>query len=273
MISSRPHVDEQIDAWLDGRLDALARHAFETHLESCARCRRLRDGLLATRNALRKAIADEPVSPAVVGRLRAALDREDAAPTAPAPTRGSTLRRLGWALAAAVAFVALALGLRPGAVSGPSAVDAILAEHERLSVGPLPEQLRVVDAAQLERRWSVAELDFPTRVLDLASMGLHLAGGDAPPLGTSRAARAFYEDATGVLACWMFRAAAAVVPAAAERLSHGGFEFHVFRRAGRTLVLWREGEVVCALVGSGDPRRIVELAFAKAMAPARARET
>jgi hypothetical protein len=50
--------------------------------------------------------------------------------------------------------------------------------------------------------------------------------------------------------------------------SHRGFDFSIPRRGGRTVVLWREGDVVCALAARGDPESVVALAFAKAMAPA-----
>jgi hypothetical protein len=59
----------------------------------------------------------------------------------------------------------------------------------------------------------------------------------------------------------------AASPAADERLTHQGFEFLVYRRNDLTLVFWQEREegVMCVLVGDGDPRAVIQLAFAKAV--------
>jgi anti-sigma factor RsiW len=273
MTDQRTHVDDRIDDWIDGRLDTAERRELEEHLASCERCRALRDGLLAVREAVRRSAVAPPatdLAPALSGWL----DAEDAAAgsagprTAGAPARRSAAVRL--AAAAALAAAALAAALWFTGERGPSEdpVVAAFADFTALAAGALPGALVTRDGAEVEARWRSAELPFPVRLIDLSMMGIEVAGGDVSLLGGRRAARAVYRAPHGWIVCWMFEAAGAPRWAPSdERARHGGFEFEIHRRPGATLVLWREGAVVCLLVGGGDPQSILALARAKAMAP------
>jgi anti-sigma factor RsiW len=297
-----PHVDHRLDDWLDGRLDERGRREVEEHLAACAECRDLRDGLVTARTALRPALADGAPPADLAARIEAVLDREDerlpsadrrpvplesgAAPrrrqAVPAPPsqapgsrdramgrRRSRLARIVLPLAAGLALAVLGvwwLAGRPSEAANP--VEAAFEQYASLADLPaLPAGLAVARAAELERRWLRADFDFPARVLDLSAMGIALAGGDATRLAGAPAARALYRGDGILVACWMFRGQEEALPAPAAVRAHDGFDFRVYRRGGTTLVLWREGEVLCALAGTGDPERVVALAFAKAMAP------
>jgi len=300
------HVDDRLDDWLDGRLDDAGRREVEDHLGGCAECRGLRDALVAARAALRSALADVEPPAALAARIDAALDREDrrlraadrqpsarepgtvppsppgppappppASEAPPAPPEPPTRQRrpqparVLLPLAAALALAVIGLWLLAG--PRPDAGDAVEAAFEQYASlaesAALPSELAVVDAGELERRWRRADLDFPARVLDLSAMGIALAGGDVTRLAGAPAARALYRGDGILVACWMFRGEEEALSPPAAMRAHGGFEFRVYRRGAATLVVWREGAVLCALAGSGDPERVVALAFAKAMAP------
>lgn len=272
MTADDRHPGALLDAWLDDRLTAEEAGEVEAHLAGCERCRRQAEALRATVEAVRA--LPEPAPPAgLESRIRAALDAEDArtaarAPAAAARPRSGVRRR--WPLAAAVlaaaAIGAVALWLgSPPAGSLPDAIETAYADLER---GGLPAGFQTADPGEVERRWQGAELGFPARVFDLEAMGIQLAGGGAATLAGRPAAFTAYRGGEGLVVCWMFLGAAADLPDATAVRRHGGFEFHVYRRDGLTLVLWQEGGVLCALAGRGDAEGVIALAFAKAMAPA-----
>lgn len=268
MITASDHPEARLDAWLDGRLDEAERRELEAHLATCARCRDRLAALEAVRDAVRDALPEPPMPLTLEAKILDRLDREDAERRSPVPLRRPALAH--WLpLAAVLAAGALLLWyLRP---APPAAVPADLvaaaaAAHPAAGVA-LPASLASDAAATVEGRWRAGSIDFPARVLDLGAMGVTLAGGDAARLGDRAAARSVYRADAGWLVCWMFRGSIAELPPTDDVRAHGDFVFHVYRRDGRTLVFWQEGEIVCALVGEGDPEGVVALAFAKAMAP------
>ena len=70
-----------------------------------------------------------------------------------------------------------------------------------------------------------------------------------------------------MLVCEMFTGKMADLPAGSEAREHNGFRFQIFRQGDLTAVFWPEGAVVCVLISDGPPEDVVQLAFAKAMAP------
>lgn len=272
------HPELLLDAWLDGRLDAAERTALEAHLAGCARCRDQLAALEETRAALRATLDDEAPPPGLEWKIRALLDVEDVRAESPAPGAPTATRWPGagrWlpiaAALAAVTLAALLLRARPEpapTLVRPLAdpVQAAAAAHAELAA-TLPADLAAENAATVEERWRASGIGFPARVLDLDAMGIELAGGDATTLSGRASARTVYRTDSGWLTCWMYLGTVTELPAADELRERGGFVFHVYRRDGRTLVFWQEGEVVCALVGTGDAESVIALAFAKAMAP------
>ena len=261
-MSERPdlHPDERLQELLDDRLEGAERAAVEAHLEGCARCRRLRESLLSERRLLRELPAD--ATPEELGALldgvlaRGAEEPVAARRRAPRP----------WLLAAAVAAVLLvALGgvlLRPRLASR-EAIDELLTLHA--TAAPVFDERT---PAALESRLTAA-LPFPVRVLDLAMMDVQLLGGGTGTVAGSPAGWMLYAGPAGErLLCIMWRGSLAALPAADATRAHGPFTFRIYRRDARTVVAWQEGEVVCVLVGEGDPEDVIALAQAKAMLPA-----
>jgi anti-sigma factor RsiW len=274
--------DERLDAWMDDRLEPAERRDLDLHFEGCEACRRLRDGLLASRAALRAATPSPPVPAGLEERIRAALDREDAlrseeaAPvpasvsasvSAPLPAPRPIRRR--WRvllpLAAAATALVAAVWLGRGPEQLPDPVGDLVASYQELAGAELPESLRADDARAVEARWRRGGIRFPARVFDLGGMGIFVAGGDATRLAGAPAALSLYRSDDSTFACWMFESPPAELPAPEERRHHDGIEFLVYRRGDLTLVLWQEGEVFCAFVGQGDPENVISLAVAKAM--------
>lgn len=295
MAADNRHVDDRLDEWLDRRLDEVEGRAVESHLGDCSECRDLRDALVAGREAIRSALPDQPAPDGLEARIRAMLDREDRAarpapassaaparPAVPPPVSpGAAPRRRSRGISRALLPLAAGLVLallvgwwlaRPRP-PGHDAVDAAFEQLAALEVSALPVALRAADAETVELRWRRAGIVFPARVIDLAAMGITVAGGDATALAGAPAARTVYRaagdtgEASRLLACWMFEGREAELPAPAEVRSHRGFEFRIYRRGDATLVVWREGGVLCALAGRGDPESVIGLAFGKAMAP------
>jgi anti-sigma factor RsiW len=121
------------------------------------------------------------------------------------------------------------------------------------------------NAERLHGFFAEAGLGFDPRVLDLAMMGYHLVGGSIEVINGHRIALfAYRTDADRVVLCAMYLGNAAA-NAGGEVRRHAGIDFYVYRVEGKTVVLWQEGAVTCALVADGDPEAVVSLAFAKAM--------
>jgi hypothetical protein len=68
-----------------------------------------------------------------------------------------------------------------------------------------------------------------------------------------------------ILVCQMFESSTRDLPGGAEARENGGIPFSVYRRDGRTIVFWPEGQVLCVLVSDADAEEVIALAFAKAV--------
>jgi len=277
-----PHPDNWIDLWVDGDLGDAERRDLELHWETCGRCRRVRDALLATRRALGALAKEEAVPAGFEERLSAAfddVDRETSAQarSAASPTSATSNRRRATRFFLPVAAVLAALVgagwwliARPlGPDASARVLDDAFGAHRELVAAGVPAHARTDDPQEIEARWRRGGIAFPARVLDLRAMGIALAGGDTSRLGEAIAARTFYEGGDGRFICWMFEGEGSALPPPAERRRHGDFLFRIYRRGEVTLVTWQEGAVTCALSGHGDPEAVIALAFAKAMAPPR----
>jgi anti-sigma factor RsiW len=258
---SGPHLEEALLDLLDGRLDAPGRAAADAHLAECAACRDLRERLDAARGAVRATRVEREPPPGLAGAVRAALDREDA-------RRGHRIWPVAAGLAAALLAAAAVLLLRPGGGALLPAAEAAR-DHEALTRGSLVLEVRLADAAELERFFAARGPGFPVRVLDLAMMGFTLEGGRVERFGGGPGVLYVYRNARGDrLVCRMYPGRVEDLPPTPDVREHGGFRFHVFREGDRTVVFWQEGQVVCVLTGALPPEQVVALAFEKAMKPA-----
>jgi anti-sigma factor RsiW len=251
-VSETPHVIDELQDRLDGRLDAQSRSRIEAHLASCAICQRAAEDLAAVKTALgRLPLAEGPAD--LDARVSAAL----AAESAPAP------RRWPWAAAGALAAAAVvALWLWPEA-SLPQRASQQVA---RLESGALTLEKTTTSPAELERHF--ASRGLPVRVLDLGMMGLSLTGGAVVSLDGRPAGLYVYRRQDGArLVCQMLVGRLGELPPAQAVLAHKEFEFHVYRDGARTLVFWAEGQVLCVLISDLPEHEVIELAKAKAMMP------
>jgi hypothetical protein len=177
------------------------------------------------------------------------------------------MRRRRWAVAASALAASLLAALLLLRGRGPDAVDVVIRDY-RENAATLPEgALHTSDVRELERFLRAASLPFPVRVLDLGMMRWELVGGGVESLEGQPSIVLAYRRDGRIVICRMYLGSTAALPAGARVEEHRGFHFHVYEREGMTAVFWQEGSTVCALIGSGQPRDVVELAIEKAMLP------
>lgn len=189
-----PIGDDDLHAYIDGRLDEARTAEVEAYLDRHPELRDRVDRDRQHRETLRLALAGrfgEPVPP----RLRIAHLRAD--------RRGETLRRWRAIAAAALIFVA---GIAAGWVAGrmlpagsPAADVATNASAAyRTYVVEVVHPVEV-GAGQEEHllRWLSKRLGRQLTAPDLGKFGYRLIGGRLLPAGGSAAAQLMYEDANG----------------------------------------------------------------------------
>jgi anti-sigma factor RsiW len=252
------HDLDELSEALDGRLAETRHEQVRERLQTCPDCQAAYEAMAWSRAQARgqPAVAspsglEEGLWDAVAARIK----------------RTTSVRRtLGLGLAAALVAGLATLLARLG--SGPAPLPAAAAnEFRERAAGRVLLGIETSDASRLEAWFTSASLGFSPRVLDLGMMGYVLQGGAVRELaGRPVAVSVYRETATGRdVLCLMLRGGLAELPAPESTREHSGFRFQVYRREGVTLVFWPEGEVLCALVGGGDPEALVQLAFAKAM--------
>jgi hypothetical protein len=171
---------------------------------------------------------------------------------------------------AAIAIVAIVL-LRPDrdggrAPDGERIVASVSSDFAAVQNGRLPLERPDGSPADLETYFAAHGIDFETRVFDLGMMGFRLAGGRIEDLDGRPSALFAYRGADGVLmVCRMYVGDLDQLPVPPRILENDGITFHVYKRDGRTLVFWEEGDVVCVLASDAPAKAVIELSIAKAM--------
>jgi anti-sigma factor RsiW len=252
------HPTETLQDALDRRLDPVALAELNTHLSSCASCRRELEALRwAKERAASLASFDEPAD--LDARLRTALDGEDRARA----SSGARSRRLIFWLAAAAALAAAVwIGGRLRTVSAP---DSVASTYRAYGSRALPLEIASGEPVEIERHLARA-LPFPTRVFDLGMMGFALEGGRVQEVAGREGALIAYRAADGrVLLCQMYEGSVSDLPAPVERRTNEGITFQIYRDGEVNLIFWQEGGVVCVLAADGDLEAALQLAFAKAV--------
>lgn len=257
MSAQTPHVLDDLQRRVDGRLDPVTLEAVDAHLATCAICRRAADDLARAREVLRESPA-HPLPEGLAADISRLLDAEEAT-SRPA-------RHLRWYVAAglaAAALVVLAVWVWRPATLPSSAADDVA----RVISGAQPLDLQTSDPAALERLFTARGL--PVRVLDLAMMGWQLEGGQMQTLASRPSALYVYHRADGRrLVCQMFAGTMADLPPPAETRHGGGFTFAVYHEGRHTVVFWQEGDILCVLGSDLPGEEVIALAIAKAMKPA-----
>lgn len=260
------HFKEELDALLDGQLDAATRAEVETHLAACDECRRALDALRWTKQfaATRFAAPEAPAD--LQAKILRSLRAETIAEVLPSPPRGAWNHRHTFALAASLAIFAI---LSAFVFFWKPALPELVAQDFRAyRTQQLPLDLATNDVKEMESFFTEHGTPFTPRVFDLGMMQYQLVGGRTHRLNGQPSALFVYRGPAGEeLVCQMFPGQVTQLPAGAERRENKGIEFFIYRKNGTTAVFWQEGTIVCALVSDIAPEAVTQLAFAKAMIP------
>lgn len=168
-----------VNAYADGELDGLRRHAIEKHLRGCASCAAMHQSVLALRERLRAEVPYFPASAALRARVRATLG----AMRAPVPPRSRPAAdRWRWLTGGAFAGCAatvLAWVVGTAVIDWRAnedlAVEAV-ATHVRATLNDQLVQVASSDQHTV-KPWLSARLDYSPPVQDLAAEGFPLIGG------------------------------------------------------------------------------------------------
>jgi len=240
------HFKEEIQDWLDQRLDAATCDEVERHLETCAECRREFES--------------------VGWRKQVAVRAEESPPNlvAPAPVFWSARRKPLLAAAAillAAAILAFTWFLRP-----PRLPELVARDYRAYQSGKLALQLATADVKEMETFFTQHGVPFNTRVFDLGMMNYSLVGGRVEQLGRrARASFIYRGQGNQILLCQMYAGKVAELPSGAVQRENKGIKFYIYHSNGLTRVFWQEGSVVCVLISDIESEQVIQLAFAKAM--------
>ena len=254
------HFTDQIQELVDGRLDARERSRLESHLESCAGCRRERDELAAAKAAVRSIGSEGELPESLLRDVRAALDREDTRGAHPSIPRRAI--RITAAAAIAATVLALLFLARPRRLD-PSSVAR---DWERIASGRLSLELRSDSPTAVSRFFSERGVGFPVPPDSLEIPGYRLVGARVHALAGRPSALYVYRSAAGtMLVCQMYRGRVAELAPGAQLLRRGNARLCVFRASGTSQVFWQDGEIVCALASDIAADEVVRIAFSKAL--------
>lgn len=234
----------------DGELDAGHALALEAHVAGCEGCA----GELARLGALKLALDEADLAWSVPaglqGRVLAALDAEDSAPTA-APARRRRFVSEPWVAGGSMAALAASLVLF--AVASPSGAGLpaeLVAGHVRSL-----QARHLVDVETSDRHvvkpWFNGKIDFAPPVIDLADRGYPLAGGRLDYLENRAVAALVYRRRAHVINLFVWPGASPPAPS-------------LRRREGYALIRWGRGGLTYWAVSDIDPADLV--GFQKAFA-------
>jgi anti-sigma factor RsiW len=256
MTEPTPHLGDEIQELLDGRLDPAREAAVRSHLAECDVCREHWQHLEWLKQRLR-AIADPaPLPSDLDAAIRGALDRE----------RPESRRTWRPSLTLAAGLAALLVVTIGGGVwwwfRPPTPVE-IARDYVSLSDGTLRLEAATAAPPTLERYFT-ARGGVPNRVYDLDMMRYTLVGGRVQPHRGQPGTLAVYRGEHGerVICEMYFAAPPSGTPV--DRRTHKGIEFTVYRHGDVIMVFWDEGPVTCVLAAIMDPEALLQLAYAKA---------
>lgn len=276
MTEPTPHLGDEIQELLDGRLDPARETAVRAHLAACDDCREELERLTWLKTRLR-ALADVAAVPTdLESTIRTALNlnqEELERPLAIAPADVSSAsaaaapRRVWRARVVLAAGIAALLTVAIGGglfwwLAPPSPAE-IAKDYALLAAAELHVDYPTTNPSELERRFA-ARGGVPGRVYDLGMMQYTLVGGRVHAHRGQPGTLALYHGPRGErVICEMYYAPP---PRATpiDRRTHNGIEFTVYRQGDIIMVFWDEGPVTCVLASIMDLEALVQLAFAKA---------
>lgn len=266
MMASSNHFGDELQDFLDGRLDEPNRARVEEHLSTCAQCRREIVAVRWVKNEVLGQLSAEEVPGALALRVRASLDAVDTEARGEGRVRWHLQRPVRLAATGALVVAAalvLFLVSRPTPASLP---ELVARDFVAYASGRVPLEVTSRDPRVIEAFFARNGIGFATRVFDLGMMRYDLTGGRVHRLGDRVSALFAYRGADGrLLVCEMYEGTVAELPQADETRENNGITFRVHREGNTTVVFWQEGDVVCVLASDGTPEAIIQLAYAKAI--------
>ena len=259
------HYKDELQDWLDGRLDAATCDEVERHLETCAECRREYEAVAWTKREVARLPAAEAPAELRENILRA-LRAESRPANIVAPPTSFWRHRLRPLLVAAAVVMFAALLAFTWFLRRPQLPEVVAGDYRAYQAQQLALELSTGDVKQMESFFAEHGVAFNTRVFDLGMMNYQLVGGRIQLPGRApRALFVYRGPANQKLVCEMFVGQVGELPKGAVLRENKGIKFHTYQTKGLTAVFWQEGVVVCVLVSDIAPEEVVQLAFAKAM--------
>jgi anti-sigma factor RsiW len=228
----------EVQAYADGELDAVSALAVEQHLETCAECRALHDGIVEMRAALKRDARYYRPAEAFTQRIRSDIARESSA-TRRRATLGS---RPFWTGAfGGVAATALAASLVLF-VMLPSAQDQlandVASAHVRSLIGD-----HLIDVASsnhhVVKPWFAGRADISPPVADYAAQGFTLVGGRLDYVDGKRAAVLVYRHGAHIVNVFSWK-------------DDGSLSARTKDVSGYHLLAWRDGGLFFCAVSDMD---------------------
>lgn len=276
MTTPPQHFKAELHELLDERLDAATRAQVEQHLPTCVECRREFAALRWTKQVAAKQCAATADTTQLRQGILQAL-RAEPPPAAAEIAQPKIVRPGFWtpkwkpALACAAALTLVALLAFLLIPRRPGLLEVIARDFRTYQNQKLALELNTTDVKEMETYFTAHGVAFNTRVFDLGMMNYQLAGGRVQIFNEQPTALFVYRGAANeILHCRMYVGTTAQLPAGAVVRENNGIKFHIYENNGVTMVFWQEGTVVCALSSDIPSEQVVQLAFAKAMLPARA---
>ncbi|MEE7456519.1 hypothetical protein MPAR168_12980 [Methylorubrum populi] len=243
----RPITEDDIQAFVDDRLEAARRAEVEAYLAHHPDLSQRVERMRGLGGALRDAFAPVAAEPVPARLTLAHLVEARRRPRLPA-----------WQAAAAVVLLALGgisgWGLR-GTLSAPmTGVDALAQEASANYAVYAPDRLRPVELAASDgdelARWFSARLDRRVGVPDLSASGYRLMGGRLVATPHGPAGLLMYDDSRGTRLVMLMRPMAQ--PGDAPMREH--------RTGASTGYAWAQDGLGYSLVGASDPAILHPLA-------------
>ncbi len=267
------HYKDELQDWLDQRLDAATCDEVERHLETCAECRREYEAMAWTKQQTTKRFAAAEAPAALREKILQSLRAEPLrAVVATAMPAVETANPAFWRKHLRPLLAAAAVVLLAGILAGvyflkPAGWPEVAARDFRAyRAQELALELSTGDLKAMETYFAEHGVPFNTRVLDLGMMNYQLVGGRVQQPGARpRALFVYRGPANEKLVCQMFVGHVGELPNGVTLRENKGQPFYIYRKDGVTAVFWQEGAVVCVLVSDIKPEQVVQLAFAKAM--------
>lgn len=235
----------QVEAYLDGELDAAAALDVERHLQSCSDCAALLAELGALRSALRQSATYHRAGPALRARVRASLD--DVAPT----TRlqlppwfhtawaGAAGGVMASALAASLAFFFLL----------PAASETLVTDITNAHLRSIASA-HLIDVVSTDRHtvkpWLAAHADLSPPVADFTRQGFTLIGGRVDFVDGARAAVTVYRHGAHIINVFAWANYEETLPQFATR-------------NGYHIVFWKSGNLVFCAISDTAVDELLEL--------------